>query len=207
MAESALLISYFPLLCGVPGLTEDVSPGGMAEIAAVLDGLPDGFAKAVLWLLDQESNSACPVLLMGRGREIAGHLIEWAEGDAPSWFRLHIAEARGRYGLALLPDPMKSVERHRIAASLAAGFAVQALKDCNIVFRPLHFSSLPGSTAFGQVRGMIGGMARVGILDEVDVGPDGPASTDPDRISWLGSFEVVRESGSGYVTQMLEKDE
>jgi hypothetical protein len=44
------------------------------------------------------------VLVLEQAEAIAEHLVEWAEGDPGSWFRIAMGQHRGRYALALLPD-------------------------------------------------------------------------------------------------------
>jgi hypothetical protein len=111
---------------------------GMSALERLLSHLPSGEAHACLWT--ESAGHVSPVLVLDQAEAIAEHLIEWAEGDPGSWFRLAIGEHQGLYALALLPNLARSCERFKLARRLAGLPAPDGVEYCH-VYRPLHFVS------------------------------------------------------------------
>ena len=82
---------------------------GVNALDRLLNELSSGEAHACLWTESAENVS--PVLVFEQAEAIADHLIEWAERDPGSWFRIAIEQHDGRYALALLPDLTRSRDR------------------------------------------------------------------------------------------------
>jgi len=179
----ALIISYVPLLMGEAGRT-DLDP---AEVGALVDQA-DGTAKACIWL-NKDDAGPSPCLLFEGARAIADHLKMWAEDEPEQWFKLVLAEHGGLYGLALMPNLDKGVERFRMAYQLRTGYPLPPA-DFQMIFKPLNFVSLPGHV-FSKIRKDLQSKACVCLMESSDFkGPD----TDWEKLAIdLGTFEVVTE--------------
>jgi hypothetical protein len=122
-----LISSHHPLretLMLQTGQTEQARRGFLQEayraIAALLDQAPSGRAAACLWMLGGQGNPM-PVLALEQAQTIADHLSEWADSEPAKWFRVHLKERDGRYGLVLFPELQRPLERFRFAHLLEGG--------------------------------------------------------------------------------------
>src|SRR3712207_2062325 len=85
------------------------------RIRQLLSGTVSGLARACLWLAHE--GRPLPVLVYDRGAVIHAHLLEWAEGEPPTWFTLHFgdlpatADEPPGYVAVLQPRLDRSVER------------------------------------------------------------------------------------------------
>ena len=184
-----LLLSYIPLLRGIAGtLVEE----GMTALDHMLSQLPSGEAHACLWT--ESAGHVSPVLVLEQAEAIADHLIEWAEGDPGSWFRLAIGQHRGRYALALLPDLTRSRERFELARRLAGLPAPDDAEYCH-VYRPLHFVS-GREHIYESVSRRVPSRVRLGIVDRAAVDPAHPDQVDVRRIRKVGPFQVATDDAA-----------
>lgn len=204
-----IVLSYHPLLRGPAGTVvslskEDVESGAVSEMDGFLASLPSGAAAGCLWA-DDGDGRPYPVLILGRGREIAEHFVEWSEGDPPAWFKLHVAERDGVYCLVLIPDVRKSMDRQLAAMALTSGRHVPVPEQTSVLFKPLRFVSNGPSGIWSKVRGAMSGKVKVGILDMSDVREGDAMSADPEKIVVLGEFEVAAGGPSEYVMSILSE--
>jgi hypothetical protein len=125
------------------------------------------------------------VLVLEQAETIAEHLIEWAEGDPSSWFRLAIGQHRGCYARALLPDLTRSRERLELARRLA-GFPMPDETDYCHIYRPLHFVSGRVHT-YDRISVRMRNRLTLGVLDRADVDRARPDHIDAHRIRRLGA--------------------
>lgn len=189
---SFIVLSYIPLLCGAAGETVDVSkPDRVADLISYVNSLPDGCAEGCVWVLDKDG-SPYPVLIMPSAKEIADHLVMWAEGSPSEWFDLHIRVRGEKYALALVPKIYKSVERFEIAYQLRNGFPIPEDSHNTILFKPLHFCAGSSST-FHKVEKNIGRKVQVGLIDPDDL-PSDYLLVEDSAIRILGTFHVGSNS-------------
>jgi len=207
---NTVIFSYVPLLRGVPGILEagEQTPlnRGNSDIMirgvqAVLDSLPEGAASGCIWALEDGVPSA--IFIFDRADEIRDHLVEWSEGDPGKWFDVEVAELADRYGISLMPDLRKSVDRHFAARALRDGAFTPDPDGISLVLRPLHFASTPGPTSYFDLRDAIGEEMKVGLLDSSEVGKP-VQETDFSKVSWLGPFKVRRDGKSGFTVSVLQ---
>lgn len=197
-----IIVSYYPLLRCFPGVItgpQDNDP--FESLSSFLESFPSGSAEACLWATDDD-NKPFPVLVLNRGREIADHFFEWSEDEPELWFKIGIGRMHGSYGLALMPNFSKSLDRHVAGLAIASGMAVPMPHDATILFSPIHFISDGPSETFASIS--IPPKMEVGILDSTDVPDSGLMDTDPDKIISIGSFEVDLEE-SDYVMSLLKE--
>lgn len=196
-AMKMILVSYVPLLVTEPGRS-DFDPN---EVSSVLDEAP-GLAAACVWLQNEGQLSSC--LVIKKAEEIAEHLKAWAENEPEKWFRLCISEHEGLYGLALMPDLKKCIERFRMAYQLRNGLPLPEKMQVTALFKPLHFSSKPGHT-YGQVKGKLSEKVKVYVIESDLVSRENPQTSPWEKATLLGEFELVRSGPEcDYVKQILE---
>lgn len=191
----ALIVSYVPLLMAEPGRT-DFDP---KEIGPMVDQA-DGTAKACVWLQDDEHGpTAC--LLYENAQDIAEHLKLWSENEPEKWFQLVLAEHERLYGLALVPNLTKGVERFKMAYQLRHGYPLPPA-DFEMIFKPLNFTSLPGHV-FTRIKPDLRPKTRVCLMRTTDFKG---ADTDWDgSVIELGQFELVTDGPLiGYVLENLK---
>jgi len=178
----AIVVSYVPLLMGEAGRT-DLNP---EEIGPLIDGA-DATAKACVWLHDDEFGPV-PVMLFEGARDIADHLKAWAEEKPEDWFKLVLAEHGDLYGLALMPNLDKGVERFRMAYQLRNGLPLPKDVKYQFLFKPLSFVSQPGHV-FSHLRPELRQKTKVCLMDVADFKG---ADTDWNgAVVELGVFEIV----------------
>lgn len=192
-----LVVSYVPLLRGVPGMMLELEQANDALDAALQTEA--GRVEAVVWALD-ESGSPWPVLVLERAAEVYEHLVEWSEGNPAAWFTLAWTAAGGSYALALVPRYDRSIERYRAARILFAGEAVPADAQFKIVFVPVTFSG-PESSIAREMLPRLPSRVRVGFLARAELTAD-LSDIDAEAVRTCGPVEVERDR-TGYLERLL----
>jgi hypothetical protein len=201
VGSRVLLVSYVPLLRGMAGtlIEEDVS----GSLERLLTHLPSGTAQACLWL--ESAGKPRPVLVLDRAKMIADHLVEWAEGDPSSWFRLAICEHGGRYALVLFPNLRRSLDRFKLARQLTGHRPGLREDEVMFVSRPLHFVSGP-EHIYQKIQHRIGRHVELGLLDRSDLNPECPESFNERRIRELGWVRLGGEPTAEQFARQLMAD-
>lgn len=182
----AIVISYVPLLVDRPGFFSTPDDPELARIFRRMESCPDGHVDGCLWMM--ESGHAVPVFIMDRAHEIADHLRIWAEDKPGDWFRLCLAESRGRYAAVLFPDLNRSVRRFQETYRILTGRTLKA-DQYRVLHVPLGFVSGPEHMFF-QVRHQIAERTMIGFVDSSAVDRNAPLETDPVAIEVVGPFHV-----------------
>lgn len=167
---------------------DSTGPEVSGAVQDLLDSHPDGSCHGCIWQLVDDVPS--PVLIIDRAEEIRAHLVEWAEGDPPSWFELEVKDFGTHYALALVPNLRRSRDRHLANMALASGAAVPAPTDYSMVFRTISFCSSAPSAGFASVRDRLGPKCPVFIVDRSEVDVEDPQACLP-AARGLGDFVVV----------------
>ena len=131
-----VLVSYVPLLRGAPGqLLAPDAVGSLLDTDA-------GHVDAIVWAID-DAGRFSPIFAMARAEEAFEHLVEWSEGSPATWFQLlyDYDENDDEYAMALVPNVQRSVDRSRLAHSLATGVEASH-EEVRVVFQPLLFRVL-----------------------------------------------------------------
>lgn len=178
-----VLVSYIPLLRGVPGLLVDPS-----EVAPLLD-TDAGHVDAVVWAVG-DGGEYSPVFAMARADEVFEHLVEWSEGAPASWFKLIIDESDDEYALALVPDVQRSLDRFLLARSMVAGTEVLP-EDVRVVFQPILFRG-PKSDLSRRVLPSLRDEVAIGFID-VESLRAGIERLDPRAASSIGPLRCERD--------------
>ncbi len=198
--NNIVLVSYVPLLQGDAGrIITDPDP---AKIAKTLEAGPTGNAVACVWLMSDDGTPS-PCLVIENAKEIAEHLIEWAEKKPEEWFNLSFVEYDGLYGLALMPRVELGVERFKVACLLRNGYPIPKNADIHVIFKPLHFMS-GKEHMFSKVKPLLKASAEVRLIDVSLVDRYNISATDWDKSISLGSFAVIPDNG--YILQQLQEN-
>lgn len=181
-----VLVSYVPLLRGVPGQLVNA-----ADAAPLLD-TDAGHVDAVVWAVS-DSGEFSPVFAMARADEVFEHLVEWSEGTPAIWFKLAVDENDDEYAMALVPDVQRSLDRFLLARSLISGVDVPPSDDVRVVFQPLVFRG-PKSEVSRRALPLLRDEVTVGFLDvrELSAGLD---RLDPCSASSIGPLRFERDRG------------
>ena len=197
------LVSYHPLLSPeqarmLAGSFVDATEAQLRQITKMLEKLPSGCAEACLWAyfpLGEEGpgRSVFPVLAIERGREIAKHLVEWAEGQPEEWFELVFTKNErnpDQYALALVPSFEKSIARYKLARLIFAEEIAAKKEQFTLLFSPLRFGAYRTTMDIDKVVGLMEVPTHVGIIDRKHVRPDREPPFDLDKIEVLGPFKA-----------------
>lgn len=180
-----ILVSYVPLLRGLGG--QLLAPDAVGPL---LDA-DAGHVDAVVWAVD-DAGRLSPIFAMACADEVFEHLVEWSEGSPATWFRLLYDENDDEYAMALVPDVQRSLDRSRLAHSLATG--AEALhEEVRIVFQPLLFRG-PKSDVSRRALPLLGDQVTVGFVD-VGALSDGLANPDQRAISKIEPLRCERDVG------------
>lgn len=185
-----IVISYVPLLTGIPGLTFEPTEETAKLIGQAMEELPSGAADACLWFMKE--GKPVPVLVFEHMNEILDHLEWWSEGKIDEWFDLKFMRRHGKYCIAFAPRVQKSVERWKIAYQLRTGFPPESDMQFNIVFRSLHFVSGTNNT-FNSIADKIGAETQIGFADLADINRENPGELDDEKIRTLGPFKFSHD--------------
>lgn len=179
-----VLVSYIPLLRGIPGQLVDV-----ATIEPLLD-TDAGHVDAVVWAVG-DGREVSPVFAMERGDEVFEHLVEWSEGSPATWFKLLVDESDDEYALVLVPDFQRSLDRFVLARSFAGGVRLLPDEEVRVVFKPLVFRG-PKSDVSRQVLPRLCEEVTVGFVD-VQALSAGLDRLDPRAASRIGPLRCERD--------------
>jgi hypothetical protein len=190
--ETAVVVSYIPLLTGESGRITSADDPGIMELLRQVDNCPSGHVEGCLWLPSRTSRTRkldmMPVFMMDQAHAVADHLCEWAEGKLGEWFSLCLTERMGRYLAVLFPDINRSMIRFKFAP-VASYQEIVTAKDCQVLFRPLCFVSVTGHGFDLDLKGRIPDSSEIGFVDTRDVDPIEPF-VEGKAIKTIGPFPV-----------------
>ncbi len=178
-----ILVSYVPLLRGLAG--QLLAPDAVAPILDTSAGHVD----AIVWAVD-DAGRFSPIFAMAGAEEIFEHLVEWSEGSPATWFRLLYDEHDDEYAMALVPDVQRSLDRFRLAHSLAPGTEA-AHEEVRVFFQPLLFRG-PKSDVSRRALPLLGGNVTVGFVD-VELLSGGLENLDSRATSEIGPLRCERD--------------
>lgn len=178
-----VLVSYIPLLRGVPGQLVDPT-----EVGPLLD-TDAAHVEAVVWAAG-DGGDFSPVFAMAQADAVFEHLVEWSEGSPASWFKLLVDESDDEYSLALVPDVQRSLDRFLLARSVVAGDEILP-EEVRVVFQPLAFRG-PKSDVSRRVLPTLRDEVTVGFVD-VETLRAGLERLDPRAASRVGPLRCQRD--------------
>ena len=106
-----------------------------------------------------------PCFVIPKFRQVANHLVKWAEDDPEGWFSLNIMELDDRYIIILMPNLKKSIARFKARYMLETGQRIEDDANIDIIFEPLFFIS-QNNEVFNQLKGKFGEYAYLILMDE-----------------------------------------
>jgi hypothetical protein len=202
-AEKLLLIGYVPLLYGHAGGLIDHKN---KKILRAIDRCTlAGHADACLWRMAW-NNTPSAVLVIRQAEKIAEHFKLWCEGDL-TWFSAYIHQDGERYGVALMQDPARSINRWKTTHLIIhEAFPPKDMKF-EVLSSPLRFGASEGK-AFAGVVDRLSGHRRIsiGLLDKKDL-PQDMADIDHDKVHELGEFDLVMGDCGSYLGTYLRQME
>lgn len=168
---NVLLFGYHPLITAKYLTCDQGDPAAASEIIDNLQKLPSGGVDRCLWMSD--GSYLRPVLMIDRAKEIAAHLFDWSEGKPEEWFTLYITSYPDKYGVFLIPDPRKSIERYKIAHLSKNSEFLPPDTDFRVIFTSIH-CLVNGFTYQNALRAgvMIGEKMPVVLVDTSEFSPD-----------------------------------
>jgi len=160
---TVFVISYAPLLKAEKPFLE-----GEDSVKKVLDQVSsvDSTVKGCVWSLE-EDGTPCANFVIPRGKEIAPHLVEWAEGKPEEKFKFSHLEKDGTYVLSLMPDVEKSIKRVQANHEAVYGKKIAKNMKYQVIFNPLTFLSNT-KTAYEAIREHLKDSAYVSIIEYTD---------------------------------------
>ena len=113
--QNHILISYFPFLEGIAG--HQYSTDDIKQIDRILDNSKVPIINGIAWVYYpfDKQETVIPVLVVDRAKELADHLVLWAENEIERRFDLFIDDRPEGYVLALMPNINESVKRYKLA--------------------------------------------------------------------------------------------
>jgi hypothetical protein len=201
-----LLLSYAPMVRAddprMAGLDLN-DPKTPELITNYYDSLPDSMANGCIWI-KEDNGAALPILIYPDARNIADHLVEWAEGKPEDYFHISLAEEGSSYVLLLMPELQRSVDRYRLQYKLKNKREMEE-SEFNIIFRPLHVFA-PNAQTYPQVKQDVPkDKMKVGLLDIRSISPD--MSYNPSDIIWIGPLRVgPPDSAKEWLEDNLKED-
>ena len=113
--QNRILISYFPFLEGTAG--HQCSTDDIEQIDQILDGCKIPIINGIAWVYYpfDKQETVIPVLVVDRAKELADHLVLWAENEIERRFDLFIDDRPEGYVLALMPNIDESIKRYKLA--------------------------------------------------------------------------------------------
>ena len=177
--ELVVVLSYAPLYSPPTNYTQRnaIPIDGCESLEHLVAKYESGItriAMSCIWTKEDDGTRTAN-LLMEQGREIAKHLIAWAENKPEEWFNLSFKVADNehlQYALALTPKIDKSIERWQLANYPSKQDADLARKDqrFEILFKPLTFAT-KNSKVSESLRATITDRINLAIID-VNEAPD-----------------------------------
>jgi hypothetical protein len=160
MADKTLIISYVPMLYGLP---REIYPAKDAEtIKNYLEKVDklDYPAIGAVWCLD-EGTGPTAFLIVKEANKVYEHLLAWCEHAPTNWFDLYLIEKDEKYALALMPRFEMTVKRFK-AANPAAEID---LSDVMIITKPLTFVGHSQNFAYLTVKQQLENHLSLGVID------------------------------------------
>lgn len=159
MAMSALVVSYVPLLRGIPGLLTE-GKESIDRIQRHISEAPE--VDACVWAGHQDEFHA--YFLMEGAAEVAEHMLEWSEGEPENWFNVvHYPDGSG-YHIGIFPKFDASIERFKIAYQLRTGFPIAQDTHYRLIFKPIYFQAR-SSEVYQQVEPILGDSIHIHLLE------------------------------------------
>jgi len=195
MTIKKMLISYFPLVNVdnlTPGETVDANDlDAMSDIYDRISSEHSGRAKGVIWLhypLDEETDveSAVPMSIMDRAKEIADHLTKWSEDQIAKRFDLYFDDRPEGYAIALIPNIDESIRRWKLARLIYHEDAVDD-NDFQVIFSPLSVICPKGDT-YNKIKGFVKNPTQIGFVDTKDA--ENLEDIDSDMIHMVGAVNI-----------------
>jgi len=179
------LISYVPLLYGEAA--QHIPPKKLEPLLKTVNGR--GHTQACLWLIDDDGKPI-PALAIEQAEKIADHLKGWTEGDN-SWFTYHIAEFDNGYGMTLMPDITRSINRYKTARFLIQEQITPDSTIFNVIYAPIAFAS-DQLNNFTNIKPMLetAETIKVSLIDPKNIDRNNPQNTDLDKVHKLGEFTL-----------------
>jgi hypothetical protein len=165
--NTVFVISYAPLL-----KAEKPFLDGEDNVKAIIDRIyeVDSNVKGCVWSLE-EDGTPCANFVIPRGKEIAAHLVEWAEGKPEDKFKFAHLEKDGTYVLSLMPDVEQSIKRVQANHEAVYGKKIAKNKKYQVLFNPLSFLSQTKS-AYDSIREHLKDKAYVSLIEFTDDMPN-----------------------------------
>lgn len=201
--KAVVLISYFPLFS--PWLEYDYagreySVDDLESIINKMDENNSGVVHGCMWVYDE--NGPQPIMIVDRAKELADHLIQWAEQEPSEWFEIAVNSKDDKYAIVLMPNIQRSINRWKFAHFARHGEDVDY--KFNVLFDPIHFVSSQSHTFFSKVKSEFESKDKSDLyfLDAKDVEDDMKKSAD--KAIKVGTFNVDTDH-SQYVSRLIEE--
>ena len=196
-----VLVSYIPLFHPDQ---DDIFDVNVDNLTKRIENTYDGAAKGCLWS-KTEKGTLVPILVYEHAQEIFEHLQFWSENKPEEWFVCSIAQHQEAYGLALIPNFRKGVERFKVNYQLVHGYPVPSDTVYNFVFRPLHFISVHKDNHYAQIKNNFKDKMHVYIIDAKNVDLFDVSKMDLTKVIDLGEFEVSFDKcTANYIIQSIK---
>lgn len=203
--KTYLVISYFPLFD--PRDQPGVLPGKHVDlkdeedVKRIFGDLPSGHGhvEACLWVIDDDK--PCPIFVLESAQAIYDHMEMWSEDEVEDWFELAIGEHNDRYGIVLMPNIQKSIDRYRLARKLFYGEDIPADAKFNLLFDTIRFTS-QSAGLLASLKDKIGDSMKLMFLDSDHLCRENPEETDWEKAIEVGNFSVKRDCR--YIEDLIE---
>jgi len=193
-------ISYVPLLVGESGhlLSEEELQKADLDKHEMLTQ-----CDALIWMLDEATNTSNPVIVHSHAGPIVDHIRYWSENKPAEWFEFHLYEHLGQLVCLLFPKAEKTIERFKLAMGLQTMTPVNQIEDekISVMTMPLIWYSHPGTMgqAYLDSKSTIRDTVKIEFLETAVVQGQHEISTDLETTIQkntikLDEFEVHRNS-------------